>query len=587
MGGILGRLLHEFAMTIATAVLVSGFVSLTLTPMLCSRFLKAPHSIKHGRVYNAVERVFDAWVNSYGWTLRQTIRFKGTTMVVSALLLAGTVYLFMKVPTGFIPNQDTGQLMAQIEGTQGIGFPAMRDHLVEAMQVVQADPNVRSVTQFVQGGNQARMFLELQPRAQRKLDADGVVQELRPKMARIPGLNVFLQNPPAIRIGGNNTRSPYQYTLQDPDTMELYEVAPKFEARLREIPGLQDVTSDLMIKNPQIDVDFDRDRLSMLGLTADQVELALTTAYGTRQISTILAPNNQYQVIMGVAPEFQQDPRALSMLYLRGGSQQLVPLSSVISSKRTVGPLQVNHVSQIPSVTLSFNLKPGVALGDAVSAIQSAARESLPATVNGSFQGTAQAFQSSMQGLGIVLVMAIFVIYIVLGILYESFIHPLTILSGLPAAGFGALLTLLLFKTDLNLYAFVGIIMLVGLVKKNGIMMIDFAIEARRTERKSAADAIYEACLVRFRPIMMTTMAALVGTLPIALGLGAGGESRQPLGLAVVGGLLVSQTLTLYLTPVFYTYMEGLSGMLSRRRTVDVAFDHVHESGGAGAPLRR
>jgi HAE1 family hydrophobic/amphiphilic exporter-1 len=587
MGGIVGRLMHEFAVTITAAILVSGIVSITLTPMLCSRFLQPPHATKHGRMYQATERAFDLSLAFYAWSLRQTLRFRAAAMVISALLLVGTVYLFTKVPMGFIPSEDIGQLSAQTEAIQGIGFPAMKQKQLEASLIVRSDPNVRSVTQFIPSGNQGRMFLELKPRDQRALSADEVIQELRPKLARIPGLNVYLQNPPAIRVGGQNSRSLYQYTLQDPDTMELYDVAPKFEARLKQIPGLQDVTSDLLINNPQVNVTFDRDRLATLGLTADQVELALTSAYGTRQVSTILAPNNQYQVIMQVAPEFQSNPNALSMLYLKSAGGQLVPMSTVVNTERAVGPLQVNHVSQIPSVTLSFNLAPGVALGDAVAAVQAAARDSLPASVIGSFQGTAQAFQSSVQGLGLILVMAIFVIYVVLGILYESFIHPLTILSGLPAAGFGALITLLLFKVDLNLYAFVGIIMLVGLVKKNGIMMIDFAIDARRNEGKSAHDAIYEACLVRFRPIMMTTMAALAGTLPIALGVGAGGQSRQPLGLAVVGGLLVSQTLTLYLTPVFYTYMESFSELLSRRRAVDVAFEHVRESGGAGAPLRR
>ena len=587
MGGIVGRLMHEFAVTITAAILVSGVVSITLTPMLCSRFLKPPQAARHGRLYQATERAFDASLAMYSWSLRQTLRFRGTAMVISALLLVGTVYLFTRVPMGFIPSEDTGQLSAQTEAIQGIGFPAMKEKQLEAARIIQKDPNVRSLTQFIPSGNQGRLFLELKPRDQRTLDADEVIQELRPKLSHIPGLNVYLQNPPAIRVGGQSSRSLYQYTLQDPDTTELYEVAPKFQERLTKVPGLQDVTSDLMINNPQVNVTFDRDRLATLGLTADQVELALSSAYGTRQVSTILAPNNQYQVIMQVAPEFQSNPNALSMLYLRSASGQLVPMSAVVNTQRAVGPLQVNHVSQIPSVTISFNLAPGVALGDAVAAVQAAARESLPASVIGSFQGTAQAFQSSVQGLGLILVMAIFVIYVVLGILYESFIHPLTILSGLPAAGFGALLTLLIFKVDLNLYAFVGIIMLVGLVKKNGIMMIDFAIEARRNEGKSAHDAIFEACLVRFRPIMMTTMAALVGTLPIALGIGAGGESRQPLGLAVVGGLLVSQTLTLYLTPVFYTYMESFSELLSRRRALDVAFEHVHESGGAGAPLRR
>jgi len=587
MGGIVGRLMHEFAVTIAAAILVSGVVSVTLTPMLCSRFLKPPQEATHGSLFRATERMFDLVLAGYAWTLRRTLRFRPAAMAVSIALVAGTYVLFTKVPTGFIPSEDTGQIQAQTEGVQGIGFEAMRQHQYEAAEIVAADPNVASVAGMIQSGNQGRLFIELKPREERELNADQVIEALRPKLAEVPGFRVFLQNPPLIRIGGQNTRSLYQLTLQNPDTRELYEVAPKFEERLRQIPGLQDVTSDLQIKSPQINVTFDRDRIAQLGLSVDAVQAALSNAYGTRQVSTIFAPTNQYAVVMQVAPEFQQSPAALSMLHLRGRGEQLVPLSAVATSKPSVGPLQVNHVGQLPSVTLSFNLRPGVALGDAVAAVEAAVLDSLPDTVLASFQGTAQAFQSSMQGLGLVLLMAIVVIYIVLGILYESFIHPFTILSGLPAAGFGALLTLLIFKTDLNIYAFVGIIMLVGLVKKNGIMMVDFAIEARRRDSKTASEAIYEACLVRFRPIMMTTMAALAGTLPIALGIGAGAESRQPLGLAVVGGLLVSQTLTLYLTPVFYTYMEDLSGLLSRRRPVGVAFERPGEGASAGARAPR
>jgi HAE1 family hydrophobic/amphiphilic exporter-1 len=586
MGGIVGRLMHEFAVTITSAILVSGIVSITLTPMLCSRFLKPPHSIRHNRLYQATERMFDGALAVYAWTLRQTLRYRVVAMVIAVALVGGTVYLYMKVPTGFIPNQDTGQLMVQTEGVQGISFPALVEHQMEVAKIIMADPNIESVSQMFQGGNQGRIFLGLKPRDQRPLGADEIVEELRPKLSGITGLRVFIQNQPPIRLTTQFSRSLYQYTLQDPDTAELYAFAPKFEERLKQIPGLQDVTSDMLLKNPQVDVTFDRDRIASLGLTVDQVENALAYAYGSRQVSTILAPQNQYQVVMEVAPEFQSNQAALSMLYLRGANQQLVPLSAIADVKPSVGPMQINHVGQLPSVTVSFNLKPEVALGDAVAAVQEASREMLPATIVGSFQGQAQAFQSSMQGLGLILVLAIFVIYIVLGILYESFIHPITILSGLPAAGFGALLTLMLFKTDLNLYAFVGIIMLVGLVKKNGIMMIDFAIEARRSEGKSAAEAIYDACLVRFRPIMMTTMAALVGTLPIALGWGAGAEARRPLGLAVVGGLLVSQTLTLYLTPVFYTYMESLSEMLMRRRAVGVTFERPGDAA-AGAPARR
>jgi HAE1 family hydrophobic/amphiphilic exporter-1 len=566
MGGIVGRLMHEFAVTIAAAILVSGLVSLTLTPMLCSRFLKPLHAVHHGRAYNAVERVFNGWLSLYSWTLRGTLRFRAATMAVSALLLVGTVYLFEIVPKGFIPSVDTGQIGGQVEAIQGIGYEAMAGHMRQIMAILQKDPNVAAFTADSGGG---RLNIDLKPRRERTLSADQIIEELRPSLSRVPGVRVYLSNPPAIRIGGIMSRSQYQYTLQDPDTDELYRVAPRFEEALHSVDGIEDVSSDLQIKTPQLTVDLDREQIAALGLTVDQVQNALNSAYGQRQVSQIFAPNDEYQVVMQVAEQYQRDPAALSMLYVTAPGGKLVPLSALVTTRQTVGPQSINHTGQLPSVTLSFNLKPGVALGDALARVEQVARETLPDTVSGTPQGTAQAFQDSMRGLGWVLALAIFVIYVVLGILYESFIHPLTILSGLPSAGFGALLTLLVFHQDLNIYAFVGIIMLVGIVKKNGIMMIDFAIERRRDHAATAADAIYEACMVRFRPIMMTTMAALTGTLPIALGWGAGGEARQPLGLAVVGGLVVSQALTLYVTPVFYVYMEHIQEWLARRKSAE------------------
>jgi HAE1 family hydrophobic/amphiphilic exporter-1 len=571
MGGIVGRLLHEFAVTMAVAILVSGFVSLTLTPMLAARWLKPSTHLRHGRMYMALEGVFEWGRRSYGRTLRATLQHRAVTLVVSVVLLGATVWAFQAIPKGFIPSVDTGQISGQVEMLQGLGFESSVEHMQQVVDIIRVDPSVQAVTSNVgsSGGfasSTARLMIELKPRDQRSATADDVINGLRGTLNGIPGVRVFLTNPPAIRIGGAFGRSAYQYTLQGAETAELYEAAPKLEAALHEIPQLVDITSDLQLASPQVNVTLDRDRIAALGLTVDQVQTAMSGAYASTQVATIFAPTNQYSILMRVAPEFQDRPDALSALYLRAASGGLIPLDTVASFSQGVGPQSVNHTGQLPSVTLSFSLPPGVALGDALALVDQAARDTLPATVVGSPQGTAQAFQDSLTGLGIILVMAIFVIYIVLGILYESFIHPITILSGLPAAGLGALATLLLFGVDLNLYAFVGVIMLVGLVKKNGIMMVDFAIEAQRREQLAPVDAIYEACMVRFRPIMMTTMCALVGTMPIALGWGAGAEARQPLGLAVVGGLLVSQALTLYITPVFYVYLENAGRRLAHRR---------------------
>ncbi len=584
MGGLVGRLLHEFAVTIGVAILVSGFVSLSLTPMLSSRFLRPPRAEGHGRFYTAFERFFDGLLRLYDRTLQVTMRQRVATMAVSLLVIVGTVYLFMVMPKGFLPDEDQGQIFIFTEGPQGISFDSMVRHQTALNEVVAKQPWVDSYMSTAAGGNAGRIFLRMKPRNERK-SAQEIIQELRPKLAAVPGILAFPQMLPTIRIGGNLTKSQYQFTLQTPDTKELYNYAPKLEAKLHNDPQLrnilQDVTTDLYITNPQVNVEIDRDKASALGVTAQQIEDALYTAYGQRQISTIYAPNNAYRVITELLPQYQMDPSALSLLYVRssntqngnGQMGQLVPLSAVAKLTRTVGPLTINHLGQLPAVTLSFNLRPGVALGDAVNAVNRVAHDMLPATISTSFQGTAQAFQSSLSGLGMLLFMAIAVIYLVLGILYESFIHPLTIHSGLPSAGFGALLTLKLFHLDLNLYAFVGIIMLVGIVKKNAIMMIDVALEKQRETGEAAHEAIYQGALLRFRPIMMTTMAALMGTLPIALGFGAGAESRRPLGLAVVGGLVFSQLLTLYITPVYYIYMESLQNWFRHRKKPELGAD--------------
>ena len=565
MGGILGRLFHEFAVTIGAAVLISGLVSLSLTPMLCRYFLRPPGKVRHGTLYKATEQVFDGMLAIYARGLRAVLRYRPATMAVLLAVLVATGWLFVKIPKGFLPSEDRGSIFAFTQAAEGISYQSMARHQQAAGAVLQQDPRIASFMSFVGRGttNNGIMFMRLKPRDTRP-HVDQMIAELRGKLAQIPGIQVFLQNPPPIRIGGRLTKSQYQYTLQGTDVGELYRHAGELEGKLAADPLFQDVTSDVEITNPQAQVAVDRDKAASLGVSMRQVQEALYSAYGSRRVSTIFAPDNDYDVLLEVAPQYQRDPRALDQLYVRSTSGRLVPLAAVASVRRDVGPLSVNHAGQLPAVNLSFNLAPGVALDTGVARVDEVARQVLPAGISASFQGTAEAFKSSLSGLGLLLLMAVLVIYMVLGILYESFIHPLTILSALPLAGFGALATLMLFRVELSVYAFVGVIMLVGLVKKNGIMMVDFAIEERK-RGKDPAEAITQASLVRFRPIMMTTMAALMGTLPVALGFGAGAESRRPLGLAVVGGLLFSQMLTLFVTPVFYVYMEHLQQWIQER----------------------
>ncbi len=569
MGGIVGRLLHEFSVTITIAILISGFVSLSFTPMLGSRFLRYSHSGRHGRLYGVFESGFKGLASAYDYTLRKVLRHQFATMMAGLALLVGTVYLFVTMPTGFIPSQDSGFCFGIGLAGQDISFDSMAKHLRAVAEIVQQDPNVQNTGTFLMGGNQGGFFANMKPRSQRKLNVDQIIDELRPKVSAVPGMMVFIQNPPPITVSGQFSRSMYQMTLQSTNLKDIYAWVEPLMGKMRTLPGFLDVNSDLQIASPQVMVDIDRDRSVSLGLSPQQIQEALYAAYGDRQVSTIYTPANQYAVIMQVEPQYQRTPEGLSKIYLRSSAGQLVPLDTVVKLSRGVGPLSINHFGQLPAVTVSFNLQPGYSLGTAAEQVRQAVQElRMPASISFNFQGTVKEFQRSFQGLTVLLIVAILVIYIVLGVLYESFIHPITILSGLPSAVFGALLTLKLFHKELDLYAFVGLIMLFGVVKKNAIMMIDFALEAQRLEGKKAFDAIYSGCMLRFRPIMMTTVAALFGTMPIALGYGEGADARQPLGLAVVGGLVVSQLLTLYITPVIYLYMERLQNWMRRDRSI-------------------
>jgi hydrophobic/amphiphilic exporter-1 (mainly G- bacteria), HAE1 family len=584
MGGVLGRLFREFSVTICVAILISGLVSVTLTPMLCSRFLRKPRAHREGGgrsgFYEVTERAFNSWRDGYGRSLRVIMRHRLATMVTFVLMLLTTGVLFVVVPKGFIPDQDASQIAVVTEAAQGTSYAKLVEYQDQVSDVIRRDPNVEGLVSTIGGSasmtlggpNLGQIVVTLKPRDERALSVDEVMEELRPQVDQIAGMRVFMQNPPTVRIGAQVSKSLYQFSMQSPDKPALYAAARKLQSALAELPGLQDVTSDLQVTSPQVGVEIDRDKAAALGVTANQIESAFYDAYGPRWVSTIYGAVNEYKVLLELAPEFQQDPSALSMLYFKGSgtSSPVVPLDTLATLTQQVGPQTVNHYGQLPAVTVSFGLARGASLGDVLSRVSQVTKKVVPDGVTGQFQGAAAAFQGALSNLAVLLIIAVLVVYIVLGILYESYIHPLTILSGLPSAAFGALLTLILFRMDLNIYAFVGMIMLIGIVEKNAIMQIDFALDAER-EGQSPEEAIYSGCLIRFRPIMMTTMAAALGAVPIAVGYGAGGEARRPLGLVVVGGLMFSQIVTLYLTPVFFTYMAQLQTWLGRGRTVPAA----------------
>ncbi|NUR35357.1 MAG: efflux RND transporter permease subunit, partial [Gemmatimonadaceae bacterium] len=558
MGGIIGKLFHEFAVTIGVAILVSGVVSLTLTPMLSSRFLRSSHGKQQGRFYQTTERMYDRWLHGYERSLAWVMARRRATLVFSAVILVLTAVLFVIAPKGLFPTDDTGQLLGTTEAAEGVSFDALVERQQQIAAAMARHPDVRSVTSSVgtsAAANQGQLTIDLKPLSERKKSAAEIARDLTQLSLDTPDITLFVQNPPAISIGGLASKSLYQYTLLSGNLTTLNSAARALETRLRRRPELANVTSDLLIENPQVTVDINRERAGQLGVSASEIENTLYNAFGQKQVSTIYTSSNNYWVVMELLPQYQQDVRSLGMLYVRSTQGKVVPLSTVADFRLGVGPVTVNHSGQLPAVTVSFDLAPGVSLGSALGVVEREARDLLPPSVVGSFAGTAQAFLSTQQGLVVLLILAVFVIYVILGVLYESFIHPITILSGLPFAAFGALVTLMLFGLDLDVYGFVGMIMLIGIVEKNAIMMIDFALDVQRERQMAPAAAIVEAASVRFRPIMMTTMAALMGALPIAVGWGAGAAARRPLGVAVVGGLAFSQVVTLYVTPVFYTYL--------------------------------